>query len=715
MSTYSRQIYPCPACPRKTFGTAQALRTHCQVKHSYCQQCRRYFATFGDLKTHYAKEYNHPSCDRCGEGFMDNTALMLHKTAAHPTIRCEPCRQYINERQLEQHWKDSPNHPTCRMCAKGFETHVSYQQHALSSHREVCCATCGIASFTVEGLHQHYFQSPLHPHCLACKLGFKNHEAFQEHNTSRHPPPPANVIRQTVVTSQTPTPAPSPFSCSVCCRSFRIGVALQAHFRDSSIHPTCASCNIGFLDDAAYDQHVATKHAQVSRQPSPLVIPRRSNEPVLRPPSFPQVVITPPTASPLRPATSIDSSSISSSCDTTHSHLLELQRSEVLDDVEVSPRASSEPVPVLSTVHTGRPQFITVNPQPSIIEATSLVEPSPDDVTPPTSTLLSQQAGNFSSYVQDGQDTGGINTSSSTPELIRSLSPTESSVSSVTASSVRSEFAPMDASQSPQSASRSPQPSSGLRSFENVQNEIQNLLMQTGPRNDGDMDMSTVNQRSSRPASRISRRSSRYSSPQSWRNTITAAGPPSSHSHSEFQHRSPIERPGSSNRGSRKAESVSNASQISGSGGRMSRMSSRPAVSIPASTPRTQSRLSNHFDSSRAEDGTWADRTAGTAGDLADPEEEENANSSPGSKTPTMVAPPNNASVRSSSTNEEVLMSTKAVSWHCRICLKDTTDPTVTICGHLFCHGCIVQELARNFQCPVCKKMMLLRLHVETM
>ncbi|KAK7683519.1 hypothetical protein QCA50_013353 [Cerrena zonata] len=54
----------------------------------------------------------------------------------------------------------------------------------------------------------------------------------------------------------------------------------------------------------------------------------------------------------------------------------------------------------------------------------------------------------------------------------------------------------------------------------------------------------------------------------------------------------------------------------------------------------------------------------------------------------------------------------KELNWHCRICLKDPSEPTVTMCGHLFCHSCIIQELARGLACPVCKRVMLLRLQL---
>ncbi|KAH9835428.1 uncharacterized protein C8Q71DRAFT_765837 [Rhodofomes roseus] len=52
------------------------------------------------------------------------------------------------------------------------------------------------------------------------------------------------------------------------------------------------------------------------------------------------------------------------------------------------------------------------------------------------------------------------------------------------------------------------------------------------------------------------------------------------------------------------------------------------------------------------------------------------------------------------------------LSWYCRSCLKDPCDdPTATMCGHIFCHRCIVRELSERMQCPVCNRNFLLRLH----
>ncbi|TCD63854.1 hypothetical protein EIP91_004868 [Steccherinum ochraceum] len=55
-----------------------------------------------------------------------------------------------------------------------------------------------------------------------------------------------------------------------------------------------------------------------------------------------------------------------------------------------------------------------------------------------------------------------------------------------------------------------------------------------------------------------------------------------------------------------------------------------------------------------------------------------------------------------------------AASVPCRMCLQPSSDPIVTICGHVFCHKCIMTEIAKNLQCPVCKKIMFVRLDLGT-
>jgi len=78
--------------------------------------------------------------------------------------------------------------------------------------------------------------------------------------------------------------------------------------------------------------------------------------------------------------------------------------------------------------------------------------------------------------------------------------------------------------------------------------------------------------------------------------------------------------------------------------------------------------------------------------------------------TESTIQDTHNAALRAGSTS----IPAKGPSWHCRSCMKNPcTEPTATMCGHIFCHSCIIKELSTNMQCPACKKVMLLRLYVE--
>ncbi|KAL1944411.1 hypothetical protein VTO73DRAFT_2841 [Trametes versicolor] len=52
--------------------------------------------------------------------------------------------------------------------------------------------------------------------------------------------------------------------------------------------------------------------------------------------------------------------------------------------------------------------------------------------------------------------------------------------------------------------------------------------------------------------------------------------------------------------------------------------------------------------------------------------------------------------------------------WHCRSCFAEPCDePVATICGHIFCRNCIVDEIATGMSCPACKKVFLVKLDVQ--
>ncbi|KAI0707901.1 hypothetical protein C8Q76DRAFT_134958 [Earliella scabrosa] len=58
--------------------------------------------------------------------------------------------------------------------------------------------------------------------------------------------------------------------------------------------------------------------------------------------------------------------------------------------------------------------------------------------------------------------------------------------------------------------------------------------------------------------------------------------------------------------------------------------------------------------------------------------------------------------------------SPKTLSWHCRACLREPCeDPISTMCGHIFCHRCLVDGLRTELCCPFCKQTFLVRLQVD--
>ncbi|XP_016962807.1 uncharacterized protein LOC108033114 [Drosophila biarmipes] len=41
----------------------------------------------------------------------------------------------------------------------------------------------------------------------------------------------------------------------------------------------------------------------------------------------------------------------------------------------------------------------------------------------------------------------------------------------------------------------------------------------------------------------------------------------------------------------------------------------------------------------------------------------------------------------------------------CPICYEAPEEPVATMCGHIFCHSCLVSELQPFNRCPMCRKL----------
>ncbi|KIM42146.1 hypothetical protein M413DRAFT_128042 [Hebeloma cylindrosporum] len=186
----------CSICDRR-FVSQPAFDAHMAAKHppTYdCTTCNRSFHAPFALEDHYRGATAHPNCGRCGRGFKDDAACAEHHRTAHPKSACIPCTGgsstpfLVYDDILDQHYWDSPNHPSCTLCSKGFKDTELFNQHRPEAHPELYCRPCGLEFETAEAAQTHLLSSPIHPKCDRCNLGFQDAQARDTHFEEVHNP-----------------------------------------------------------------------------------------------------------------------------------------------------------------------------------------------------------------------------------------------------------------------------------------------------------------------------------------------------------------------------------------------------------------------------------------------------------------------------------------------------------------------------------------------
>ncbi|TCD65749.1 hypothetical protein EIP91_002233 [Steccherinum ochraceum] len=364
------------------------------------------------------------SCPFCHLGFRNQQSSRQHQEVAHGAKLCVSCDIPIIPEELSAHWRDSEKHPTCCGCGDGFETDVTYENHFQLVHKSLWCDVCRLPFANQAALEQHYLFAPEHPSCTKCSKGFKQQAGLIAHNTLVHQHAPPQPSTSAVVSER--------YRCELCKREFRLALSLAAHYHDSPAHPTCQLCNIGFKDGSSFEQHVLATHppepapaspdavVHALSTPTPAPIPvlddtrsssGESVEPEVSPTVKPTVVVSPST-----PRSTGAQESYSPRSDE-----LELQQTRHDDPVNPSPRAVSEPS--LSFYATGR------NDRPTLSLGTSGISPVSPALAEEGS-IVTQGGDPFSAISGQALSYASAHRSSlSTPELIRSPTLSESSVS----------------------------------------------------------------------------------------------------------------------------------------------------------------------------------------------------------------------------------------------------------------------------------------------
>ncbi|KAJ4479893.1 hypothetical protein C8R41DRAFT_499863 [Lentinula lateritia] len=247
-----------------------------------CSICKKHFDTFRALKEHARTSRSHHPCGYCERIFRNLYTLGRHIDAKHSTkegetksYTCRPCnRSFASQSSLVEHYRGSEAHPTCPKCGKGFENRRSFNEHQQLRGpcniqiAQVFCSSCDM-TIQKDDIFQHYLESPSHPTCHQCRVGFVDDRDFEQHCLRLH-----DLTR-----------------CKQCGRQYENVAQLQQHYLTSIRHPTCSACEIGFETEKRQQAHIQTIHfhsdpvngetdvqlSHVSRVPSPVYVSQPSS------------------------------------------------------------------------------------------------------------------------------------------------------------------------------------------------------------------------------------------------------------------------------------------------------------------------------------------------------------------------------------------------------------------------------------------------------
>ncbi|TFK85220.1 hypothetical protein K466DRAFT_664659 [Polyporus arcularius HHB13444] len=641
-----------------------------------------------------------PVCSTCAKSLKSEAALIQHcKDKTHPYVAPgvkqapAPSSGHISTSSTVTVFK-------CTLCSVKFNDKGSYDSHNTSQHQSKAfkCAPCGLGFSSAQALGLHYRHFPIHPKCPQCDSAFVDQAHLKLHEEV-HPKCAhcgASFLSRTRLDEHVAAAHLPTVKCVPCGREFKTAAERKQHYQASSNHPTCFVCKEGFADDTEIDEHLSKAHLDsrcktCNRQlrsvddlqghylassahphcalceigfadddtcdkhietnhPRP---PRRMPSPPPRVPSPPPRMPSPPPRMPSPP-----------------------------------PRM---PSPVASLVsHTQ-----TIEPSSLVPHFTQSTQSSPLVQRPTLNGIVTTAPLAVAADRSELNDDDTYQTVEASSHVQRAVSePTVLTASSIGYGSVLDEAA---------TAWRSPTLSEQSIVCAHVRG------MARHPESESTLSLQSAHSSVSYSSPRNG--SSLADLPTSPRPTTTTADArvhDTGYGRGEgliSQSVSPrIQSPILSTRSfssisERLARNIAPALRPS-----LSRQPT-PRLPSPVLSPRPVSQLGAAQPPKSASRSTSSRKhsvTSVSSGPSSDTEE----------TVPTAAETPKPKAASLLQASAAPTKKTE-VTWHCRACDMEPVAPTATACGHIFCTTCIVQELVKHGCCPVCKKMILLRLHVE--
>ncbi|RDX47030.1 hypothetical protein OH76DRAFT_1419881 [Lentinus brumalis] len=191
-----------------------------------CPNCPQKFKTVAGLEKHRSDVHSGPASGMSkaqhGQSAVSSTSIPTASMGEEQSYFCNDCYQIINS---------------------GLKTaaHTSQTGHSRFNPliAEVACPDCTQKFKTVAGLEKHRSQAHSRPVSIMLKSVTVYSEANEE-------------VQAAATTSPT-----EDTQCAKCTVGFISTEALQAHYAESPLHPTCHTCGLGFASIGPWATHKA--------------------------------------------------------------------------------------------------------------------------------------------------------------------------------------------------------------------------------------------------------------------------------------------------------------------------------------------------------------------------------------------------------------------------------------------------------------------------
>ncbi|KAF8911753.1 hypothetical protein CPB85DRAFT_645260 [Mucidula mucida] len=242
-------LHRCCFCPLSFPVKYELLRK----EHFVCSTCKpiRSFATAESLKEHYRGSPHHPNCSECGIGFQDDKERDAHLRSHERNCQNRNCRVYkVYERALQAHYQDSFRHPTCELCGEGVFDSTALTEHYRAKHGH--CEQCGEAFLDAEALERHFNNHPDHV-CHLCGRGFPTKMERDTHTHSSTSPQRRQSISSSCMPSVEPDGEAVAWVDLLVCEPRRTALAATNNVQSgTSSHSTGKHSTPGSVRRACY-------------------------------------------------------------------------------------------------------------------------------------------------------------------------------------------------------------------------------------------------------------------------------------------------------------------------------------------------------------------------------------------------------------------------------------------------------------------------------